>query len=189
MDNLSLVTGVPWKHNTHHEAGEEVLLDAEPPVPSSTPVSSPLPPRTLEEPYLKDIRQFYVKKPDLDPSGGGIWFIDGCKGCIPIVFGKTRVGHDNHCRHRVIKTASTNIKVAARVKVAIDRDVRWHAKKLEASETRRKEPGKESGEGSAEASEHPPVGKRKAEDQEDEGRAPDQLGGSSSSGVWWYASS
>ena len=67
------------------------------------------------------------------------------------------------------------------MKVAIDRDVRWHAEKLEASETRRKDPEKELGEGSAEASEHPPAGKREAEGQEDEGRAPDQLGGSSSS--------
>ena len=44
-DNLSFVTGVPWKHNTKHEAGEEVMLDAEPPVPSLKPVCSPLPPR------------------------------------------------------------------------------------------------------------------------------------------------
>ena len=46
---------------------------------------------------------------------------------------------------------------------------------------RGEEPEKESGEGSAEAPEHPPVGKRKAERQEDEGRAPDHLGESSSS--------
>ena len=162
IDNLSFVTGLPWKHNTKHEAGEEVMLDAEPPAPSLTPVCSPLPPRILEEPFMKDLRQFYVKAPDLDPGGGGIGFTDGCKGCKAIIYGKSRVGHDNHCRHRVIETASTNPQVAARVKVAIDRDVRWHAKKLEASETRRKEPEKDSGGGSAEASEHPPAGKSKA---------------------------
>ena len=58
--------------------------------------------------------------------------------------------------------------------MAIDRDVRWHALKLEQSETRRKEPEKETDGGS----ERPPTGKRKAGD-EDEGRAPNQLGGSS----------
>ena len=26
-DNLSLVTGLPWKHNAEHEVGEEVMLD------------------------------------------------------------------------------------------------------------------------------------------------------------------
>ena len=86
-----------------------------------------------------------MRIPDLDPGGGGIGFTDACKGCKAIVYGKSRVGHDDHCRHRVVGTASTNPKVAARVKVAIGRDVRWHAKKLEASETRRKGPEKEVG--------------------------------------------
>ena len=27
-ENLSLVTGLPWKHNAEHEVGEEVMLDA-----------------------------------------------------------------------------------------------------------------------------------------------------------------
>jgi hypothetical protein len=143
-DNLSFVTGLPWKHNSTHEEGEEVTLDVVPPAPSSTPVCSPLPPRTLEEPYLKNIRQLYVTRPDVDPAGGGIGFTDGCKGCRAIIYGKARVVHDNNCRHRVVETASTNPKVAVRVKVAIDRDVRWHALKLEQSETRRKEPEKES---------------------------------------------
>ena len=67
-------------------------------------------------------------------------FTDGCKGCKAILYGKSRVGHENHCRHRVVETASTNPEVAVRVKVAIDRDVKRHAKKLEESETRRKEP-------------------------------------------------
>ena len=44
-------------------------------------------------------------------------------------------------------------------------------------------PEKESGEGSAEASDHPPAGKRKAAYQDDEGRAPDQVAGRSPSGA------
>ena len=107
IDNLSFVTGLPWKHNASHEVGEEVMLDIEPPEPSFTPVCSPLPPRMLDEP-MKNLRGFYVKIPDLDPAGGGIGFTDGCKGCKAIIYGKSRVGHDNHCRHRVVLTASTN---------------------------------------------------------------------------------
>ena len=53
---------------------------------------------------------------------------------------------------------------------------------LEESETRRKEPTAESGERSADADNQSTTGKRKAEGPEDEGRAPDQLGGGSSSG-------
>ena len=140
VDNLSLVSCLPWKHNSRHEAGDEVLLAEEPPTPSLVPESTPLPPRTIEEPSMRDIRQFYVHQPDVDPAGGGIGFTDGCKGCRAIVFGTTRTGHDNHCRHRVIKTAATNPLIAARVKVAVDRDVAWHAKKLEASETSRRKP-------------------------------------------------
>ena len=67
----------------------------------------------------------------MDLAGGGIGFTDGCKGCKAIIYGKARVVHDNNCKHRVVETASTNPMVAARVKVAIDRDVRWHALKLE----------------------------------------------------------
>ena len=94
VDNLSFVTGVPWKHNSKHEAGEEVMLDVVPPPPSSTPVSSPLPPRTLEEPCGENVRQFYVTRPDVDPAGGGIGFADGCKGCKAIIYGKARVAND-----------------------------------------------------------------------------------------------
>ena len=184
-DNASFVTGTPWKQNSQHEVGEEVMLDVlgEAPTPSPTPVSSPLPPRTLGEPSVRNVRQFYVHKSDLDPKGGGIGFTDGCKGCRAIVYGKPRVGHDNHCRHRVIETASTNPKVAAKVKVAIDRDVRWHALKLEESETRRKEQNIDSGHSQSTASaDQSTTGKREAEGLEDEGRAPDQYGGASSSG-------
>ena len=44
------------------------------------------------------------------------------------------------------KQPTTNPEVAVRVKVAIDRDVKWHAKKLEESETGRKEPEKKTSE-------------------------------------------
>ena len=187
MDNLSFVTGLPWKHNVSHEVGEEVMLDTEPAEPPPTPVCSPLPPRMLNEP-IKDLRGFYVKIPDLDPAAGGIGFTDGCKGCKAIIHGKSRVGHDNHCRHRVVETASTNPDVAVRVKIAIDRDVKWHAKKLEESETRRKEPEKKTGEEAVARSDpqvgseaHLPTGKRKSDHQEDEGRVPNQIGGGSPS--------
>ena len=129
--NLSLILSLPWKHNSRHEAGDEVLLSEEPPTPSTTPEVTPLPPRSAEDPKLRDVRQFYVKPYDLDPAGGGIGFTDGCKGCRAIVFGTARTSHDNHCRHRVIKSAATNADVAARVKQATDRDVEYHAKKLE----------------------------------------------------------
>ena len=69
IDNLSLVLGLPWKHNAGHEEGEEVMLDAYAPEPSSNPLGSPLPPRTLEEP-MKVVKRFYVKTTDLDPSSG-----------------------------------------------------------------------------------------------------------------------
>ena len=81
---------------------------------------------------------------------------DGCKGCRAIVYGTARTGHDNHCRHRVIKTAATNADVAARVRQAIDRDVEWHAKKLEANETNKRGPEAEASTSSEE---------RKAKDQ------------------------
>ena len=78
------------------------------------------------------------------------------------------------------------------MKVAIDRDVKWHAKKLEESETRRMEPEEKTGEEAVVGADPPaddegvagalpPVGKRKAEHQEDEGEVPDQIGGGSSS--------
>ena len=82
-DNLSLLTGLPWKHNAKHEVGEEVMLDAYCPEPSSNPVGSLLPPRTMEEP-MKVVKRFYVKTRGLDPSGGGIGWTAGCKGCESI---------------------------------------------------------------------------------------------------------
>ena len=131
-----MISCLPWKHNSRHEAGDEVLLSEEPPTPSMTPEVTPLPPRSTEDPKLKDVRQFYVKPYDLDPTDGGIGYTDGCKGCRSIVYGtEPRQAHSNKCRHRVIESAATNADVAARVTRAIDRDVKYHAKKLEATET------------------------------------------------------
>ena len=126
------------EHNPRHEAGDEVLLSEEPPVPSATPEVTSLPPRSAEDPKIRDVRQFYVKPYDLDPVAGGIGFTDGCKGCRAIMLGTARAARENHCRHRVIKSAATNTDVAARVKQTVDRDVEYHAKRLEAE----KEAGK-----------------------------------------------
>ena len=120
VENLSFVTGLPWEHNVNNEVRGEVMLDTYAPEPSYTPVCSPLPPRMLEEP-LKDVRGLYVKIPDLDPAAGGIGSTDGCEGCAAIISGKTRVGHEDHCRLRVVEADSTNPKIAVRVKVARDR--------------------------------------------------------------------
>ena len=49
-ENLSMVIGLPCKHNVEHEVGEKVMLNAYAPEPSSNPVGSPLPPRALEDP-------------------------------------------------------------------------------------------------------------------------------------------
>ena len=79
----------------------------------------------------------------------------------------------------MIETAATNPKVAARVKLAIDRDVKWHAKNLEASETRRREAVIEPTKGPVPVESLPPQSsKRKAEDQERGGRrkSPGQVG-------------
>ena len=82
-DNLSLVTGLPWKHNAEHEVGEEVMLDAYIPEPSPTPVGSPLPPVTLEE-TTRVPKKFYVKQWGLDPAANGIGWTPECKGCESI---------------------------------------------------------------------------------------------------------
>ena len=179
QENLSFVTGLPWKHNLKHEVGEEVMLDPEPPVPSDKPVTTQLPPRVQEEPS-KDLRGFYVKTTDLDPAvQGGIRFTAGCKGCKAIMFGGKTVGHEAHCRHRVVKTASTNPSVAARVRVAVDRDVKWHAEKLEAEETKRKDPEVRADGTSVDHSDDTieRLSKRRKADQEsDEGVVPNQVG-------------
>ena len=149
VDNLSMVPWVPWKHNAKHEEADEVLLADEPPDPSAAPVSTPLPPRSPEDPKIRDVRRFYVKPYDLDPADGGIGYTDGCPGCKCIMYGTTpRLAHSNKCRHRVISTASTNQDVAARVTKTIDRDMAYHAKRLEAEkEKERKQEGEEAPEG------------------------------------------
>ena len=98
QDNLSFVTGLPWKHNLNHEVGEEVILDLDPPAPSMTPVTTQLPPRGQED-VKKDLRAFYVKIEDLNGENG-IGFTEGCKGCKAIMFEGSRVGHEDRCRHR-----------------------------------------------------------------------------------------
>ena len=60
VDNLSMISWLPWKHNSRHEAGEEVLLSEEPPAPSMTPEVTAEPPRSQEDPKLRDVRQFSV---------------------------------------------------------------------------------------------------------------------------------
>ena len=115
-DNLSLVIGLPWKHNAEHEVGEDVMLDAYAPVPSSNPVGSPLPPRTLEEP-MKVVKRFYAKTRNLDPSGGRIGWTAGCKGCEPISRGNvSQVAHSENCRMRVIEKTASNPTTVARLR-------------------------------------------------------------------------
>ena len=148
VDNLSMISCVPWKHNSRHEAGEEVLLSEEPPVPSMTSEVTAQPPRSSEDVKLRGVRQFYVKPYDLDPEDGGIGYTDGCPGCKAIIYGTASSNpraHSNKCRRRVIETASTNRDVAARVNKAIDRDVAFHAKKLETEmDAKRKATGEEA---------------------------------------------
>ena len=85
VGNLSMISCLPWKHNSRHEAGEEVLLSEEPPTPSMTLEVTPLPPRSPQDPKIRDVRQFYVKQYDLDPDDGGIGRTEGCPGCKSIV--------------------------------------------------------------------------------------------------------
>ena len=83
-DNLSLVTGLPWKHNAEHEVGGEVMLHAYMPEPSPTPVGSPLPPVTLEE-TTRVPNTFYVKQRVLDPATNGIGWTPGAKDASPLL--------------------------------------------------------------------------------------------------------
>ena len=130
-----MISCLPWKHSSRHEAGDEVLLSEEPPTPSMTLEVTQLPPRPPEDPKLRGIRQFYVKPYDLDPAGSGIGYTGGCPGCRSIVYCTVpRQAHSNKCRRRVIQTAATNKDVAARATRAINRDVEYHAKRLEAGE-------------------------------------------------------
>ena len=88
------------------------------------PETTQLPPRSMDEPTLKNIRQFYVKTYDLNPAEGGIGYTDGCNGCKDIVFGDLpRRAHNNKCRRRIMESAVTNKDVAARVDRAVQRDV------------------------------------------------------------------
>ena len=135
-EGLLLVTGLPWKHNLAHEAGEEVMLDVQAPEPSFKPEGVPLPPMEIAE-RVKEIRMFYVKVRDVDPAEGGIGFTDGCKGCIAITMGKQKTAHGENCRLRVIEKSSSKPEVAARVKESRARETEWHAKKLEEEATKK----------------------------------------------------
>ena len=73
------------------------------------------------------------------------------------MLGARKVAHNDQCRHRVIRSATTNADVAARVKRAIDRDEEYHAKRLEAASTKRG-PG-----GEASPEERPAKEQRKVE--------------------------
>ena len=74
-----------------------------------------------------------MKTTDLDPSGGGIGFTEGCPGCRALVMGTKRTGHDEKCRLRVMESISQNTSGEARVKTARAREDEWQAKKLERS--------------------------------------------------------
>jgi hypothetical protein len=158
-----MISCLPWKHNSRHEAGEEVLLSEEPPTPSMTPEVTPQPPRSPQDPKIRDVRQFYVKPYDLNPDDGGIGYTDGCPGCKSIVYGtEPRQAHSNKCRHRVIKTASTNKDVAARVTRTIDRDVEYHAKRLETDK-----------EGKRKSADEEALGEKKVKEPRREGTEPE----------------
>ena len=105
-ESLSLVTGLPWKHNVAHEAGEEVMLDVQVPEPSFKPEGAPFPPVRIEE-RVKDVRNFYVKIKDVDPAEGGIGFTDGCQA---IIMGKAKISHDEHCRLRAIDKSTSIVR-------------------------------------------------------------------------------
>ena len=67
-----------------------------------------------------------------------------------------RLAHSKKCRHRVIETASTNQDVAARVTKTVDRDMAYHAKRLEAEkEKERKQEDEEVPEGKRARKESP----------------------------------
>ena len=102
-DNLSFVTGLPWKHSKNHEAGDEVVLDATHLEPSFHPTRTVLPPTTPWEP---GVRGMYVKTNNLDPRGGGIGFTEGCPGCNALITGSIRTEHNGDCRLRVMEKIS-----------------------------------------------------------------------------------
>ena len=131
VEDLSLVTGLPWKHNAEHEVGEEVMLDAYMPEPSPALVVSPLPPVTLEE-SLKRAKKFYVKQKDLDPGGCGMGWTPGCRGCASIaVKHATQLAHSEECSLRVIEKTKSNPVTAARIKAARLREYEWFSRTLE----------------------------------------------------------
>ena len=71
VDNLSFVSGLPWKLNKDHDGDADVFVDENPPDPSVQPSTCRLPPTMVEEP-VTTVRQLYVKATDVDPSSGGL---------------------------------------------------------------------------------------------------------------------
>ena len=138
-DNLKLVSGLPWKLNEDHDGDAEVFLNADPPEPSTQPRTSPLPPTMMQEPMNAPVRSFYVRAKDVDPMSGGLGFTVGCPGCKAIINGAPRsIAHNESCRLRVMARAPTDGPVALRVRVSRERDVEYHAKRLETEEDRKK---------------------------------------------------
>ena len=169
IDNLTFVSGLPWRLNKDHNGDAEVFLDENPPDPSLQPATCRLPPTMVEEP-VTTVRQFYVKATDVDPSSGGLGFMPGCPGCKAIINGKKSVAHSETCRLRVMEQASSKPSVAARIKVTRARDTEYHAKRLEAEEEKKKK------EGSTDV-----TGDSTMQDNGEAGRSTAQVGGSSGS--------
>ena len=137
-DNLSLVTGLPWKHNAEHEVGEEVMLDAYMPEHSPTPVGSPLPPVTLGG-NDEGAEEVLCETKGLRPAANGIGWTPGCKGCDSIS-GKhtTQLAHNEDCRLGVIEKTKSNPVTAARINSTRLREDEYWSKTLEEEKEKEK---------------------------------------------------
>ena len=73
-----------------------------------------------------------MKTADLDPKDGGMGFTERCTGCTAIILGKTRTGHSDACRPRVIeKVGQASSSGAERVKGARARGKEFLARRME----------------------------------------------------------
>ena len=147
-------------------------MDETPPEPSSSPAVSPLPPILTEEP-IKKLRNFYVYSGDVDLAAGGFGFTPGCDGCKAIVNGKRSLAHSETCKLKVMQQASSNPKIAARVKRSVEKDHEAHTKILEEGEERKKQ---------KEASTIPTAESATPPAEGSAGAPRSQVGGSASSG-------
>ena len=174
--NLEFVTGLPWRLRKEDDGDVEVFLDENAPEPSLEPLGSPLPPIMLEEPVVKQVRSFYVKKTDVDPSKNGIGFTPGCPGCLAIINRSSHsVAHGEGCRLRVMERAKTDSSVASRAKTTQGKDLEAHAKLLEATEEKRKRKAAPN------SMERPSEGTG-VEEEGSAGAARNEVGGASGSG-------